>query len=159
MQESESRLFGFRTEFQACVAELIGRTRFALAVSDHDLADWGLERAALVSQIERILVAPQGSLRILVRDTEFLEKHAPRLLGLRRHHASAVAIRQVPASLASAEGLMLGDTTHVLRRAHRDAFRGRAQFAMPGEAEPWRHKFDALWAESQDCLTATTLGL
>ncbi|MGE0311288.1 MAG: hypothetical protein AB7P21_06670 [Lautropia sp.] len=159
MQESEARLFGFRSEFQACVAELIGRTRYALAISDHDLSDWSLEQSGAVAQLERILLAPQAAVRILVRDTEFLEKHAPRLLALRKRHAAALSIRQVPASIASDEGLMLGDTTHVLRRAHHDAFRGRVQFAMPAEAEPWRRKFDASWAESQECLAATTLGL
>lgn len=159
MQESESRLFGFRVEFQACVAELIGRTRLSLAVSDHDLSDWALERLETIAQIERILSTPQGSVRILVTDTEFLEKRAPRLLALRQHHSAALAFRQVPGSLATSEGLMLGDTGHVLRRAHHGAWRGRASFAMVTEAEPWRHKFDALWNESLDCLAATTLGL
>lgn len=159
MQESESRLFGFRAEFQACVTELIGRTRLALALSDHDLSDWELERPEAIAGIKRILSTPQSSVRIIVRDIEFLEKRAPRLLALRQHHSSALAFRQVPASLASAEGLMLGDTTHVLRRAHHDAYRGRVSFAMTTEAEPWRRKFDALWNESLDCLTATTLGL
>lgn len=159
MQASESRLFAFRSEFHQAVQELLMRTRRAVALVDRDFADWPLESPAAIAQLERILREPESRLRLIVHSTDWLEKHGARLGQLRRTFAGRVECRQAPASVAAGEGLMLGDRLHLLRRAHFESFRGRVMFAMPDQAEPWSHKYEALWEESTPCLTNTALGL
>lgn len=159
MQNSESRLFQFRSEFVAAVVEVIARSRCTLCILDRNLADWPLESPAVVADLQRVLGDPAGSIRIVVHETGHLERSAPRLAQLRRLHGDRLLVRQAPPTLPAGESLLLGDASHVLRRAHHEAFRGRVELALPQQVDPWRLKFEALWGESIACLSLTTLGL
>jgi hypothetical protein len=159
MQALESRLVDGRVDFQEAVLELVARTRRTLRLVDRDLADWALERPAVIAGIERILETPGASVQVVVARTDFLEREAPRLTTVRRRYADRFFVRVAPAASPPTEGLLLGDASHVLRRASPDAWRGRIELASPMAAEPWLRKFAALWGECEIELPLTTLGL
>lgn len=159
MQATESRLINGRNEFQAAVLDLVGRTRRALRLCDRDLSDWALERPALIEALEAVLSTPGASLQVVVTRPDFLERDAPRLTGLRRRFSDRFLVRIAPPTMPPLTGLLLGDASHVLRRASPHAWRGRLELAAPAEIDPWLRRFDALWGECELELPPTTLGL
>ena len=159
MQASESRLFSFRSEFHLAVQELLARSRRSVALLDRDFSDWPLETPEAMTHLSRILHEPEASLRLVVHSPDWLERYGARFARLRATFSGRVECRQAPASLAAAEGLMIGDRLHLLRRVHFQSYRGRVSYAMPEQTDPWRHKYDLLWQESTPCLTVTTVGL
>lgn len=159
MQASESRLFSFRSEFHLAVQELLARSRRSVALLDRDFSDWPLETPEAVAHLSRILREPESSLRLVMHSPDWLEKYGARFGQLRGIFSGRIECRQAPPSLTAAEGLMIGDRLHLLRRAHYQSFRGRVSFAMPELVDPWRHKYEMLWQESTPCLTVTTAGL
>jgi hypothetical protein len=159
MQATESRLVEGRIDFQEAVFELVARTRRTLRLVDRDLVDWALERPAVIAGIERILETPDASVQVVVARTAFLEREAPRLTRVRRRHSDRFVVRLAPEMTPPTEGLLLGDASHVLRRASPDAWRGRVELASPTQAEPWLRKFAALWGECEVEVPVSTLGL
>lgn len=159
MQAPESRLFSFRSEFQAAVLELLSRTRHGLALADPDFSDWPLETPKAFAELSRLLKEPDARLRLVVHSADWLDRHAARFALLRRTYGSRIECRQAPATLPPGEALMVGDRIHLLRRAHYQAFRGRLLLAMPEAVEPWLRKYEQLWQESTPCLTGSTTGL
>jgi hypothetical protein len=159
MQATESRLVNWRSEFHCATVELIGRTRQSLRLVDRDLSDWALEAPAAIAALERVLLSAGASLQIVVQCSDYLERDAPRLIALRRRFSDRVVVRLAPPALPVTEGLLVGDTSHVLRRASPEAWRGRLELASPISAEQWRRKFAALWDECGTELPPTTLGL
>ena len=159
MQATESRLVSWRSEFHCATVELIGRTRQSLRLVDRDLSDWALEAPAAIAALERVLLSAGASLQIVVQCSDYLERDAPRLIALRRRFSDRVVVRLAPPALPVTEGLLVGDTSHVLRRASPEAYRGRLELAAPVSSEQWRRKFEALWDECETDLPPTMLGL
>ena len=161
MQATESRLFDGRRDFHDNVLEMLARTRLTVALADRDFSDWPLETPAAFDALARILMQRDGRLRVIVYQPDWLERHGARFALLRRRFAAGIECRTPPPSLAPADGLLLGDRHHLLRRASSAAWRGRAIYAagVREDVEPWRIRFESLWEESIPCLTATSLGL
>lgn len=160
MLPDASLLFRSRGEFAEAVLTAIAASRRELVLLDRDFADWPLERPAGCAALGAFLAAePHARIRLLVGDPTWLETHASRFVALRRRHPAAIECRQVPTHLFTAEGLVLGDRRHVLRRAHGDFFRGRLTLGDPSAGEPVAARCDALWDESTPCLPPTVLGL
>jgi hypothetical protein len=152
--------FTSRGEFTEAVLTAIAATRRELTLVDRDFSDWPLESPAGRDALAAFLDAdPLARIRLLVADPDWIERRAPRLLNLRRRHATAIDCRCMPASLFAEECLLLGDRRHLVRRPHRDSFRGRLALAAPADVEPLARRYDAMWDESTPCLPATTLGL
>jgi hypothetical protein len=158
MRASETIGFDGRDEFRAAALRMIGETRHALLLLDHSLEDWPIESEA-GEQAVRAALARGARIRILLGRTEWAERHAHRLLRVRRDHSARVEIRLLPPGLRLLESLLVVDRQHVLRRAHPDTLRGSAVFATPSQAEAPGERFEAAWQESTPCLPATTLGL
>lgn len=158
MRPSETITFDRRADFHAAVIRAIDDSRHALAIQDRSLEDWPLETAAGALALRGALTRGAG-LRILLSQTEWVERHAHRLLRLRRDFAAQVEIRVLPPNLRLAESLLVGDRQHALRRAHADTLSGNCVLASPSQAEAPLERFEAAWQESTPCLPATTLGL
>lgn len=159
MRPESSVLFRSRGEFNEAVLAALSATRRELLLRDQDFSTWPLDTPLGAEVLTVFLAGPQARLRLLVADPEWLERRTARFAPMRRRFAAAVECRQVPASLASDEGLLVGDRVHAVKRAHHDFFRGRLVLGDPETAEPLAARYDALWDESTPCLTAHTLGL
>ncbi len=159
MDAPESRLITLRSEFYQAVLDVLGRAQRELCCYDRSLADWPLETPAAIAALEQMLRAPGASARIVVHNSDFIARQAPRLTRLRQQFGNRITIRVAPESLPAVEGLLLADARDVLRRASPEAWRGRVQFDAADELEPWQRKFQALWDACEIELGLTTLGL
>jgi hypothetical protein len=160
MKPFESLSFASRGEFVQAVLAVFAQTSRELLLYDRDFSEWPLEHpqaCRLLARLPREGATP--SLRLLVRDPEWLERFAPRFGQLRRQLGSASQCRLAPASLAPSESILIADGMHLVRRAHHGRYRGRLSLARPADIEPWLPKYQALWDESTLCLPATALGL
>jgi hypothetical protein len=160
MKPDASLLFRSRGEFEEAVLTALASSRRDLLIGDRDFSDWPIETAAGFDALDAFLSGnTEARLRVLVADPDWLERRGARFARLRRYHASAIACRQIPASLFANDGVIVGDGMHLLRRAHHDFFRGRLSLGRPSDIAPIAQRWDALWEESTPCLSTTTLGL
>jgi hypothetical protein len=160
MKAADSILFDSRGAFHEAVLTVLASTHECLVLLDHDFHDWPIDGTAACDAIVRLLQGDRrATVRLLVSDPEWLERRAARFGLLRQRFPMAIACRQIPASLASAEGLAIGDDRHLVRRAHRGRFRGRLVLDKAGDIDAQRLRCDALWHESLPCLSPTRLGL
>lgn len=158
MRATETIAFDGRAQFHAALIRTIDACRHSMLLLDRSLQDWPLESAdgarALGSALARGV-----RLRILLADTDWVERNGERIRRLQRAFCARVDIRRVPAGLPVTESLLVGDRQHTVRRAHQDTMRGSCVLASPSEAEAPANRFESLWDESEPCLPATTLGL
>jgi hypothetical protein len=160
MKTGSSILFTSRGGFTEAVLTALASSRLRLMLLDPDFRDWPIAEREGCRLIARTLAGNRhATLQLLVNDPEWLDRRAAHFGQLRRQFPTALSCRQVPASLASAEGLAIGDGRHLVRRAHRDRFRGRLTLDAPRDVEPVQARFEALWHESLPCLPGTALGL
>lgn len=158
MRAAETIPFDGRTQFHDAVLRALQTCRHAVLILDPSLADWPFESAEGATAL-RSAVARGARLRILLRESDWIERHGDRLRRLSREFPSRVEIRKLPENLHLVECLLVGDRQHTVRRAHADSMRGTAVLASPGEAEAPADRFETAWQESVPCLPATTLGL
>jgi hypothetical protein len=168
MKEPETYWSQSRREFESSVAKVIQLARHQIILYDQNFEDWPLESkefSEILSQaLLRIKEAPQqgGTLTpitMLVRETEWLEKRAPRWGRIRRAFPSFVTVKQVPMEFASNECVMVIDQQHAVIRPHKDSFRSKTIIAQPSEVENRLAKLRQLAELSTICLPTTTLGL
>lgn len=158
MRATETIAFDGRAQFHAALIRTIAECRHSMLVLDRSLQDWPLETAHGARALEAAL-ARGVRMRILLADTDWVERNGERMRRLRRTFSARVDIRRVPAGLPVTESLLVGDRQHTLRRAHHDTTCGSCVLASPSEAEAPAGRFESLWDESEPCLPATTLGL
>ncbi len=158
MRATETIAFDGRTQFHAVVLRALETCRHSVLIVDRSLEDWPLESAE-GARVLRAALGRGASLRILLRETDWVERHASRLQRLRREFSARVEIRRLPDNLHVVECLLIGDRQHTVRRAHWDAMHGSCVLASPNEADAPTDRFESAWQESVPCLPATTLGL
>ena len=168
MKEPETYWSQSRIEFESSVAKVIQLARHQIILYDQNFEDWPLESRdfseILTQALVRIKEAPrQGGtsapITMLVRETEWLEKRAPRWGRIRRTFPSFITVKQVPVEVASNECVMVIDQQHAVIRPHKDSFRTKTIVAQPSEVENRLAKLRQLADLSTICLPTTTLGL
>jgi hypothetical protein len=168
MKEPETYWSNSRREFESSVTKVIRLARHQIILYDQNFEDWPIEAKEvselLTQAILRIKEAPQQGvatmpLTMLVRETEWLEKRAPRWGAIRRAYPSFVTLKQVPVEFASNECVIIVDQQHAVIRPHKDSFRSKTIIAQPSEVENRLAKLRQLAELSSICLPTTTLGL
>jgi hypothetical protein len=168
MKEPEAYWSQSRSEFECSVAKVIRLARHQIILYDQSFEDWPLESKEISDMLAQALVrikeAPQlGAsaipLTMLVRQTEWLEKRAPRWGKIRRTYPSLISVKQVPDELARDECIIIIDQQHAVFRPHKDSFRAKTIIAQPSEVENRLAKLRQLAELSTICLPTTTLGL
>lgn len=134
---------GYRAAIDAVLALAHGEIR----LFDHDLGKTGLDGKDQAKALDRHL-ASGGSLHIVVHATQRL-LDMPRLLDLLERRADAMQVRISPDALKHlADGQVLVDGLHAVRRFHRDHPRGAIELDVPAEIRPWWLRFEELWEQS-----------
>jgi len=158
---SEPRVIRFDTrrelelQFRACVEAAQG----ALDLFDPDFSVYPLGTLE-IDMLLRAFLARGGHLRLALHDTAHIEGNAPRLMRLLRHYSHLCECRQTPRSLRQlTDSFCIGDERDIVRRFHSDHFRGEASFGEPAAIDVPRHRFNAIWAESQIALQPSVTGL
>jgi hypothetical protein len=168
MKEPETYWSQSRRDFESSLAKVIALARHQIILYDQNFEDWPLESKdfseTLTQALVRIKEAPQqvatsAPITMLVRETEWLEKRAPRWGKIRRTYPSFIMVKQVPVEFAGHECIIIIDQQHAVVRPHKDSFRAKTIIAQPSEVENRLAKLRQLSELSLICLPTTTLGL
>jgi hypothetical protein len=148
--------------YREAALEVLASAEKSFTLFDHDFSATGLESApgidALIALARR---APRdASIRILVRDQTYIERHCPRLLRAQADFAHRVSIRtltpeQNPPDIAFA----LADDRNLALRFHFESARGRVSLANSAAAAEPLDQFEILWASAANGPAARMLGL
>jgi hypothetical protein len=168
MKEPETFWTQSRSEFEASVAKVVDLARHQIILYDISFQDWPLENRDFAEKVTFALLRIKENLQpgqaitpltVLVGNTEWLEKKAPRLSKIRRTYPSFVTVRQVPPELTGNDGVVIVDRQHAVIRPHNSSFRAKTIIAQPSEIENRLAKLRQLAELSIICLPTTTLGL
>ena len=148
-------------EYETSVERLIPMATRSLAIFDHDLQQFHLERPLLHDAIQHFLrTFPGAHLSIAVQDADPVQRLAPRTLNLLRLFAHSFQIIETPPHLANlSDSLLLVDDRHALVRFHRDHARSRQILDDVVACQPYRKRFEEIWNEGGTPVSATTIGL
>jgi hypothetical protein len=168
MKEPETYWTQSRGEFETSLSKVIELARHQIILYDKDFQDWPLESKDFSEKMTAALLRIKESLQqghsiapvtMLVKDTEWLEKRAPRFSRIRRTYPSLVAVKQAPNDLSGHDSVVIVDQQHLVLRPHKDAFRAKTIIAQPSEVENRLAKLRQIAELSTVCLPTTTLGL
>ena len=143
------------TQFLACVEAASG----TLDAFDPDFSIFPLGTTEADTALRAFLVRG-GRLRLAMHDTAHIDRHAPRFVRLLRDYGHLCECRQTPRGLRQlTDSFCLADDRHIVRRFHSDHARGEAAFDQPPACELARHRFEAIWQESNTTLQVSGTGL
>lgn len=135
-------LAGYRT----ALTTLMGSAQHRLWFYEQSLEESDLGSRAMHDLLWQFLTqTPAGTIRILVRDTDYLINRCPRLMQLRERFSHLIEIRTPHEEAAKLEtGIILADEDHYLKRTHFNWMRG--EFGLNGrESALLEHLFDQIW--------------
>lgn len=143
-----TRAFDTYGAYREAVYALLASAARSVVIYDPDLGRTALERpqaAALLRTLARHSPHPE-CIRILIRNSLFLEREAPALLRLATDFADRVRIRVV----GEARGLpddcfMVADASDLVLRFHADRPRGKHAIGARLDAAPLLARFESLW--------------
>ena len=154
--------FDTLTTFRSGILQLLGNAERGIRLYDHDLSETGLESLDAIRLMEALCqrASRAGAVRLLLRDSAYLQKSCPRLMGLlaRWSHRLEVAVLRKAAS-GSNQPFATSDTNAYVLRFHHDSPRGRMGISDPMQCARLNAQFDTAWLSAQAGPSGTTLGL
>jgi hypothetical protein len=171
MKEPETYWGQSRSEFNISLEKIVALARYQIIFSDIDFEDWPIESKQFADLLTQALLRmkeatrvdqtnqPIAPLTLLVQNTTWLEKKAPRMARIRNTYPSLVSMKLVPQELSGSDCLAIVDKQHGVIRPHKDSFRAKTIIAQPSEVETRVAKLRQIAELSAICLPTTTLGL
>ncbi len=161
-EEPRDQSFDTFDAYRAAVRDAIAAARRSVTVFDHDLAETGIESAAVVEALVALARAASraDAIRILVRDPAYVENRCPRLRRLAAQFGHRLQFRVTGEGLELPDGcFVVVDDIVLVRRFHAD--RARGALARPPSPEPARYaaQFETLWIGSNEGPALSVLGL
>lgn len=149
------------SDYQAAAARLLAMAGHKIAIYDEDLASLQLGTTADLSRLQHLLSKGHGmALRIAVRNASHLRQHQPGLLKLLSVFGHRAAAQQTPEQLAHLrDSMLIIDDKHALIRFDREQARSQLLIDEPEELRPYLVRFEEIWSEGGESVSATTLGL
>jgi hypothetical protein len=105
-----------------------------------------------------LLSSSMCRLHMLAHDTSHLAKHCPRIVSLLSHFDSRMFIHQSNKRRATAPFCVV-DNAHYVRRFHFDGQRGVMAMNDSLQAHALESRFQEMWADSRQSLSAGKFGL
>jgi hypothetical protein len=167
MKEPENYWGQSRSEFNDSLEKIVALARYQILFSDINFEDWPLESKPFADLLTQALLRMKDTpldqtiapLTLLVQNTDWLEKRAPRMAKIRRTYPSLMSVKLVPQEFAGNDALAIVDRQHAVIRPHKDSFRAKTIIAQPSEIESRLAKIRQIADLSAVCLPTTTLGL
>ncbi len=160
---SIDRLGTSRQDFFTALATLLGEVTQTLWISDYDLNDWGFDNPMVMDSLKSFLRSHEPArLQVLIGDDRYLQAHAPRFARLRQQLGHRIECRKAEPTAkfeSGAEGIVVADSRHILRRSSPPSYRHRLVLDAPEAAERLLSEYRHLWNESPPCLPGSPLGL
>ena len=149
-------------DYQIAIDRLLAMPAGRIRLYDEDLQQLNCDSPARLEALQRLLQTARrpDALQIAVRNAAPLRALHPRLLRLLAAYSHIAAARETPSQLAHLrDNLLLIDDRHALVRFDRDQPRAKLLIDEPDEVGGYLHRFDEIWAEGGEEISATTLGL
>ncbi|MCL2345087.1 MAG: hypothetical protein FWC58_04450 [Desulfobulbus sp.] len=149
-------------DYRAAVDRLLAVASEKIAIYDDDLAHLRLGSRDNLDHLQRLLMTGHGmALRIVVRDAEPLRRQQePGLLKLLATYGHRAAALQTPEHLARLrDNMLIVDDRHALIRFDRDQARSKLLLDEADEVRAYSKRFEDLWTEGGEVISATALGL
>jgi hypothetical protein len=155
------KIFDTEAGFRAAIDLTLTSAQREIRVFDRDLAHMGLSDRMHAELLINFLKGGRSRrLRIVVHDTDWIERNAPRLLSLLRLHSYAIEVRRTPEHLRElTDCWMLADEASGAIRYHADHARGELIAHSPADVQAWWQRFDELWEASEPCSPGSVTGL
>jgi hypothetical protein len=129
-------------------------------VFDVDLAQMAWHAPARASVLDAFLRRRDAKLRLIVHDTQHLERACARLTNLLPRHPEGFEIRRTgPAARGAMDPLVIVDERHFVHRFHVDHLRAVIAIEQPAGARPLVERFEEIWATGEPGVQGTVLGL
>ena len=149
-----------RSAFHEGVLQVLAAAQRTLLLIDPDFECWPLASRAAEDALRAALLRGV-SLKLLVRQPDWLEREAMRFMRLRRTFAHQIECRQIPATHRDEDSAIIADHRHLVARAAplSPSCVGHGAFDAPAQAREITDRYQHAWDEAEPCLPATTLGL
>lgn len=149
------------TDYQTALDRLLAMAGEKIQIYDEDLAHLQLESTFRAEQLKRVLhIGQKDCLQIAVRNGASIRQHHPSLLGLLSTYSHLSAALQTPPHLAHLrDAMVIADRRYALIRFEREIPRSKLLIDEPEEIRSYLTRFQEIWSEGGESLTATTLGL
>lgn len=150
------------SDYQTAIDRLLAIATHSVCIYDEDLALLHLESGNRDGHLERLLNASRAdtTVRIALRNADPLRRQHPRLMNLLASHGHRLIVQQTPPQLAHLrDSMILVDDKHGLIRFERDMPRSKLLIDECDELKPYHTRFAELWAESNERISPTVLGL
>jgi hypothetical protein len=147
--------------YQAGFDQLLGLAEHQLFIYDEDLSKLRLDHPTRLAQLKRLLLSAQpGSIRIALRNAEPFRRQQTQLIQLLATYAHIITIQETSQQLSSLrDSMVLVDGQQGLIRFDREQARSKLLLDEATELRPYLLRFDELWREPGDVVSATNLGL
>jgi hypothetical protein len=156
------RLIESWAAYHEAVLEVLERATATFFLFDHDFSETGLESTqgadALVALARR--TSQSAAIRLLVRDSTYIERNCARLMRVLTDFAPRIAIKVLtPEQNAPDTAFVIADDKNLAVRFHFERPRGRVNLDNGiAVAEPL-DQFKILWANAANGPAARALGL
>ena len=149
------------SEHDEALASMLRRLSSSLAIFDEDLARLRLERPETIEILRHFLAGcGRNGVQIVVKNSEPFRNQSPRLFNLLATYPERLSVVQCPEHLrALDDSLVIVDHMHALIRFHRDHARSRIIFDDTTACAPYVQRFNDIFNEGGEPISATTLGL
>jgi hypothetical protein len=150
-----------RDEIEGVALALVDTARRTVRCMHRDASGFGLSRAAMVERLQRFLSSHPGArLRLLVDDSAWLERDAPRLKLLQQHYTHAIEVRMAnQEDPVGDDAALLIDDAHSLVLAQTAQGIGDVWFGNAPRAQPLVASFERRWHSAAYNLAVHPLGL
>jgi len=149
-------------DYQAAIDRLLILAVRKISIYDEDLGHLRLDSPSRLAELKRVLLADRNisRIRVAVRDAELLRRQQPLLMNLIGEFSHCLSVQQTPEQLAHLRDTMiLVDDKHGLIRFERDQPRSKLLLDESDELKPYIARFEDIWSEGGESVSATTLGL
>ena len=148
-------------DHDAALRTILTLATVKLSIFDEDLSMLKLEDPENNAILRRFLASSRRpSLRIVLRNTDPVQKNCPCLMALLREYPENAVVAICPTHLfEQCESLLIADDSHALVRFHHGNVRCKAIIDNPGECLPYVQRLEEIFHEGDERMCATPLGL
>jgi hypothetical protein len=148
--------------YKSAVSQLLAMAVESIWIFDQDLADLNLDGNSQLERLGNFLKSPANTsqLRICVRDDNHVRRTHPRLMQLLATYGHRFSAQQCSLNLSHLrDAMILVDGRHGLVRFDQEQPRSKLLIDEPDELRPYCQRFEEIWREQGETISATTLGL
>jgi hypothetical protein len=148
-------------ESLSAINDMIGIATGSIKIFDFSLAEYGFNSRARVEQLNRFLMGSRKRrIDIVVHQTTYLERDAPRMINLLRTHSHCISISKTThAARHAMDAFIIADEHSYWHRLHIDHARSVAAINDPQGTGGLLLRFSELVEASEPGISASTIGL